>query len=111
VSAFIIGPLAQFWLIPFMESDAGRNALGWLLGDGEARGIALAFTAASLVLLIVVLLAFVSRPYRELSAAYAAAAPPEDGDKASGDRANEPAPDLDVDAIGASGRDLRASVR
>ncbi|MFE1664467.1 MFS transporter [Microbacterium sp. P02] len=73
VSSFIIGPIAEFWLIPYMRTDAGDDAFGWLLGQGEARGIALAFTAASLVLLVVVLLAFVSRPYRRLSAAYAAA--------------------------------------
>lgn len=75
VSAFLIGPLAQFWLIPYMDSQAGQDSLGWLLGPGEARGIALAFVAASAVLLVVVLLAFVSKPYRELSAAYAAAPP------------------------------------
>jgi DHA3 family multidrug efflux protein-like MFS transporter len=76
VSAFVIGPLTQFWLIPFMDSPAGQDSLGWLLGPGEARGIALAFLAASALLLIVVLLAFVSKPYRQLSAAYAAAPPP-----------------------------------
>jgi DHA3 family multidrug efflux protein-like MFS transporter len=75
VSAFLIGPIAQFWLIPFMESPEGQDTFGWLLGDGEARGIALAFVGASLVLLLVVLLAFVSKPYRELSDAYAAAPP------------------------------------
>jgi DHA3 family multidrug efflux protein-like MFS transporter len=82
VSSFLIGPLAQFWLIPFMNSAAGQESLGWLLGPGEARGIALAFVGASAVLLVVVLLAFVSRPYRRLSAAYAAAPPPlsADGD-------------------------------
>lgn len=76
ISAFLIGPIAQFWLIPYMESPEGQDTFGWLLGDGEARGIALAFVGASLVLLLVVLLAFVSKPYRELSDAYAAAAPP-----------------------------------
>jgi len=71
LSSFLIGPLAQFWLIPFMNSQEGRDSLGWLLGPGEARGIALAFVAASAVLLVVVLLAFASKPYRRLSAAYA----------------------------------------
>ncbi|MFE7846206.1 MFS transporter [Microbacterium sp. NPDC057407] len=75
ISAFLIGPLAQFWLIPYMDSPAGQDSLGWLLGPGEARGIALAFLAASALLLIVVLLAFISKPYRQLSAAYAAAPP------------------------------------
>ncbi|WOQ69389.1 MFS transporter [Microbacterium limosum] len=75
VSSFLVGPLAQFWLIPFMDSQDGQDSLGWLLGPGEARGIALAFVGASLVLLVTVMLAFVSRPYRRLSAAYAAAPP------------------------------------
>lgn len=75
ISAFVIGPLAQFWLIPYMDSAEGQDALGWLLGPGEARGIALAFLGASALLLIAVILAFVSKPYRELSAAYAAAPP------------------------------------
>ena len=99
VSSFLIGPLAQFWLIPFMNSREGRDSLGWLLGAGEARGIALAFVGASLVLLVVVLLAFVSPPYRRLVAAYAAAArvlpieegadDPTSGDRASGDRSTD----------------------
>ncbi|WP_106814925.1 MFS transporter [Microbacterium timonense] len=107
ISAFIIGPLAQFWLIPYMESQDGQNALGWLLGDGQARGIALAFVGASLVLLLVVLLAFVSKPYRELSDAYAAAAPPAADD---GDAAALPAPDAAA-AIGEAGEDLRSNLR
>ncbi len=75
LSSFLIGPLAQFWLIPFMNTQAGQDSLGWLLGPGQARGIALAFVAASAVLLVVVLLAFVSKPYRRLTAAYADAPP------------------------------------
>jgi DHA3 family multidrug efflux protein-like MFS transporter len=75
VSSFLIGPIAQFWLIPFMNSQPGRDSFGWLLGPGEARGIALAFVGASMVLLVVVLLAFVSKPYRRLSTAYETAPP------------------------------------
>lgn len=77
IAAYLIGPIAQFWLIPFMETDAGQSMFGWLLGEGEARGMALAFMAASFVMLIAVLIAFASRPYRRLSTAYAQAAPPE----------------------------------
>ena len=75
VSSFLVGPLAQFWLIPYMETPQGQERFGWLLGEGEARGIALAFIGASTLLLIVVLLAFISPFYRRLSAAYAAAPP------------------------------------
>ena len=122
VSAFLIGPIAEFWLIPFMESTSGQEAFGWLLGDGEARGMALAFVGASLLLLLVVLLAFVSKPYRELSAAYAAAPPSlhtddegeTDADAAAAEpaEAEQPSDAKDVlDAIGEAGEDLRSSVR
>lgn len=79
VSAFLVGPLAEFVVIPFMETRAGRDAWGWLLGEGEARGMALMFTLASIVMLVIVTLALFSRPYRRLSAAYAAAPPPPEG--------------------------------
>jgi DHA3 family multidrug efflux protein-like MFS transporter len=77
ISAFLIGPIAQYALIPYMRSDAGRERLGWLLGDGEARGIALVFVLSGLVMLVTVLVAFASRPYRTLSRAYADASPSE----------------------------------
>ncbi len=83
VSAFLIGPLAQFWLIPYMRTDEGTQAWGWLLGDGEARGIALVFVLASLVMLVLVVLALMSAPYRRLSASYAAAEPPLSGGQAA----------------------------
>ncbi|WP_350278853.1 MFS transporter [Kribbella sp. HUAS MG21] len=72
VAAFAIGPAAQFLLIPYMESAAGRSTFGWLLGGGQARGIALAFVAASLLMLVVVLLAFASTAYRRLDLSYQA---------------------------------------
>lgn len=76
VTAFLIGPIAQFWLIPFMETPAGQAQWGWLLGDGAGRGIALVFTLVSLIGLAITVAALASRPYRVLSDAYAAAAPP-----------------------------------
>jgi DHA3 family multidrug efflux protein-like MFS transporter len=70
ITAFIIAPIAQFAIIPYMNSDAGKQALGWLLGDGQARGIALVFLVASLIMFIVVLFAFKTRAYRRLSEFY-----------------------------------------
>ena len=70
VSAFLIGPIAEFWLIPAVASDAGRQNLGWLLGDGQARGIALVFVLSGILGLILTLFAFFSRSYRLLSAGY-----------------------------------------
>ncbi|UTX51721.1 MFS transporter [Candidatus Saccharibacteria bacterium TM7i] len=70
ISAFMIGPIAQFALIPYMASDAGKAALGWLVGSGEARGIALVFIIASLIMIAVVLYAFTTKAYRNLSTYY-----------------------------------------
>ncbi len=74
-SAFLIGPIAEFALIPYMESEQGRDAWGWLVGDGDARGIALVFMLAGAIMFVTVLLALASAPYRRLSSAYAAAPP------------------------------------
>ena len=70
LSTLAIGPIAEFWLIPFMNSDAGRAQLGWLLGSGSTRGMALAFLLAGVIGLIVTGLALTSKPYRVLSGTY-----------------------------------------
>jgi len=75
ISAFLIGPIAEFWLIPYMDGAEGRETWGWLVGEGEARGMALAFIAAGLIMLVTVAIALVSAPYRRLSKAYADAPP------------------------------------
>lgn len=76
ISAFLIGPIAQFGLIPFMNTQQGKDMFGWLLGAGQARGIALVFLCASIVMLIIVLWAFTTQSYRKLSAYYASAPSP-----------------------------------
>lgn len=76
VTAFMIGPIAQNVLIPYMNSDSGRAQWAWLLGQGEARGIALVFVLAGVVQTLFVVAAFGSRPYRTLSRSYEAAAEP-----------------------------------
>lgn len=70
LTAFLVGPLAEFWLLPFAASERGAALLEPLLGSGRARGIALVFTIASATMLAAVLLAFVSTPYRRLARAY-----------------------------------------
>jgi DHA3 family multidrug efflux protein-like MFS transporter len=70
ITAYLIGPIAQFWLIPYMNSDAGRASWGWLVGDGHARGMALAFIGASICMLALAALALMSPQYRLLSARY-----------------------------------------
>lgn len=71
ISAFLIGPIAEFWLIPYAASDAGRAQWGWLLGEGEARGIALVFVLCGILGLVLTFGAFLTRSYRLLSARYA----------------------------------------
>jgi DHA3 family multidrug efflux protein-like MFS transporter len=76
LTAFLIGPLTQFVVIPLMsEGGAGAAAIGGWFGTGPERGMALVFTLAGLIGLLVTVLAFNSRPYRRLSNAYAASGP------------------------------------
>jgi MFS transporter, DHA3 family, multidrug efflux protein len=70
VTAFLIAPIAEFVVIPYMNSDAGRASFGWLLGDGHARGIALVFLVAGLVMVIAAVAAFFTKSYRIISAQY-----------------------------------------
>lgn len=73
LTAFMIGPLTQFFFMPLMTDGAGADAIGGWFGTGPARGIALVFTIAGVIGLIVTIIAFRSRYYHQLSAAYAAA--------------------------------------
>jgi DHA3 family multidrug efflux protein-like MFS transporter len=70
VTAFIIAPIAQFLIIPYMTTEAGGATWGWLLGDGSTRGIALVFVFSGLIMIALALGAFLTRSYRMLSAAY-----------------------------------------
>lgn len=79
ITAFLIAPIAQFWIIPYMDSADGQATWGWLLGEGDARGIALIFFFGGLALVALALLAFTTRSYRLLSAEF------------EGDGASEPA--------------------
>ena len=70
ITAFVVAPLAEFIIIPYANSDAGRTSLDWLLGQGEARGIALVFLIAGLIMVVASLLAFMTKSYRQLSESY-----------------------------------------
>ena len=70
ITAFMIGPIAQFGIIPYMNSVDGKQALGWLLGSGEARGIALVFLIAGVISIAVALWAFTTKSYRLLTEFY-----------------------------------------
>jgi len=72
LTAFLIAPLTQFIFVPLMTDGAGADAIGDWYGRGPERGIALVFTIAGLLGIILTLAAFGSRSYRRISAAYAA---------------------------------------
>ena len=76
ITAFLIGPIAQFWIIPSMTNGALAEIIGPWFGTGPERAMALIFIVFGTIGLIVTLLALRSRYYRELSDAYGA--PPDD---------------------------------
>lgn len=71
LTAFLIGPLTQFIVIPFMIDGAGADAIGGWFGTGAARGMALVFTISGVIGVVVTVLAMRSTYYRSLSAVYA----------------------------------------
>ncbi len=77
LTAFLIGPLTQFVVIPSMTDGSAAEAIGPWFGTGAERGIALVFVLTGLVGLVATGLALMSRPYRRLSAAVEVARPPE----------------------------------
>lgn len=72
LTAFLIGPLTQFVVIPFMTDGVGARAIGAWYGTGPDRGMALVFSVTGVLGVLIVIAAFYSRAYRQLSAAYAA---------------------------------------
>jgi DHA3 family multidrug efflux protein-like MFS transporter len=67
ITALLIGPIAEFVFIPFMTTGAGVELLGGWFGTGPDRGLALLFTLAGVVGLLVTLLAMRSVAYRTLA--------------------------------------------
>jgi len=74
LTAFVIAPITQLLVIPFMTDGAGARWIGPWFGTGPDRGIALVFVVTGIIGILVTGLALVSRPYRRLSAAYASGA-------------------------------------
>ena len=70
LTAFMIGPIAQYIFIPFMTTGAGVALIGDWFGTGKDRGLALLFTVTGLIGLIVTLIAMKSKAYRTLSENY-----------------------------------------
>ncbi|MGA4506474.1 MFS transporter [Propionibacteriaceae bacterium G1746] len=84
VTAFLIAPIAEVWIFPWTRSDAGAAAIRPLLGDGQARGIALIFLVSGVIMGLAALAALFSPIYRRVSRTYAQAsdaATPESDDQ------------------------------
>lgn len=71
LTAFLIAPIAQFLVIPFMTDGWGADTLGSWFGTGADRGLALIFVITGIVGILITVLALRSAPYRRLSQAYA----------------------------------------
>jgi MFS transporter, DHA3 family, multidrug efflux protein len=74
-TSFLIGPIAQVWVIPFMTTGAGAATIGGWFGTGPDRAMALLFIGAGLIGLVITVAAMRSRAYTALSARYADAVP------------------------------------
>ena len=70
LTAFAIGPLTEFVVIPFMTDGWGARVIGPYFGTGSVRGIALVFTVAGMIGLLVTILASRSGSYRQLTNYY-----------------------------------------
>jgi DHA3 family multidrug efflux protein-like MFS transporter len=69
VTAFLMAPIAETVFMPYMTTGGGVNAIGGWFGTGPERGIALMFTLAGLIGVVVTVLAWSSRSYRRLNGA------------------------------------------
>ena len=83
ITAFLIGPIAQFIVIPLMTDGAGAETIGSWFGTGPERGMAVIFIVAGCIGLVVTVLALRSRSYRNLSARYATTRSRDDHDPGS----------------------------
>ena len=70
VTAFLIGPIAQFWVLPSMTNGTLAELIGPWFGTGPERGLSLIFVITAFIGLAVTLIALRSKPYRRLSDRY-----------------------------------------
>ena len=69
LTAFLMAPLAERVFMPFMTDGRGADLIGSWFGVGPERGIALMFTIAGLIGVVVTVAALRSRSYRRLATA------------------------------------------
>src|SRR3954451_23223247 len=64
LTAFLLAPVTELVVVPFMTDGAGARAIGGWFGTGADRAIALVFVVTGLLGLVGTAIALVSRPYR-----------------------------------------------
>ncbi|MCW4457472.1 MFS transporter [Microbacterium sp. MPKO10] len=113
VTSFLIAPIAEFWVIPSVDSDSGRATWGWLLGDGSARGMALVMICAGIGCVLLGAGAFLTRSYRKLSVRYAEITAQDAVENAvsESESARPTAPSSEADAPGTLPSDPETDVR
>ena len=72
LTAFLMAPLAEAAFMPLMTDGRGADWIGSWFGTGPERGIALMFTLAGLIGVVVTAAAVTTRSYRRLSSGWSA---------------------------------------
>jgi DHA3 family multidrug efflux protein-like MFS transporter len=73
LTAMFMGPIAERVFMPFMTDGAGADWIGGWFGTGPERGLALIFTLAGLLGIVVTVGVRLSRSYRRIDAVVAVA--------------------------------------
>ncbi|WP_238335088.1 hypothetical protein [Kribbella amoyensis] len=77
ITALLIAPLAELWIIPAFQSEPRQETWSWLLGTGDSRGIALIMLTAGLACILLAAAALRTPQYKLLTKQYAGAKEPE----------------------------------
>ena len=70
LTAFLVGPLAEFIFIPLMTTGAGAELIGSWYGTGTDRGIGLLFSLTGVIGLLLTIAAMRTPAFRALSERY-----------------------------------------
>lgn len=70
LTAFFIGPLTQFLVIPWLASPMGESLFGGWWGTTPDRAMAIIFVLAGIIGLIITVIAFTTKSYKNLSLHY-----------------------------------------